>query len=216
MDAHHETPTEPITKGSRSPIVSNDVSIQPQFTRTRRGNPLLAFLLFLLGILLGVLATLFFVIFVAHDRTPMRTTPSTQPSSVTVQVSSVFLTQLVTSKLKTSGLPGEVSNVQVTLTTTNSIQVSGTDTVSLLGLGIPTPFSFILQPYIQSCQAQVHVIRADLGNLPVTDFAQNYENQINQDIQLKVSDLPAGFTYCATSTHTQPDMLSIVYTAKPV
>ena len=216
MDSQHEAPTEPFTKGSHSPIVNSNTSIQSPIVRTRRGNPLLAFLLFLLGILLGILATLFFVIFVAHDRTPIQTTPSTQPSSVIVQVSNVYLTQLVTGKLKTSGLPGEVSNVQVVLTNTNSIQVSGTDTVSVLGLGIPTPFSFTLQPYIQSCQAQVHLISADLGNLPVTNFAQTYENQINQDIQLKVSDLPAGFTYCATSTRTQPDMLSIVYSAKPV
>ena len=213
MDSHHEAPTEAITRGSRSPMTSNPG--QPRPARTRRGNPLLSFLLFLLGILLGILATLFYVVFVAHDRPLIQTTSSTQSSALTVQISSTYLTQLATGKLKTAGLPGEVSNVQVVLTTTNQIQISGTDTVGVLGFGIPTPFSLTLQPYIQSCQAQVHLIHADLGTLPVTNFAQNYETQINQEIQLKSSDLPSGFTYCATSVHTQSDSLSIMYSATP-
>ncbi len=216
MDSHHESPTEPITRGSRSPIVSNNAPVQPRPVITRRGRPLLSFLLFLLGIMLGILATLFFILFVAHDRTPIQTTASTQPSSLTVQISNTYLTQLVSGKLKTSGLPGDVSNVQVVLASNNLIQVSGTDNVSVFGIGsIPAPFSLTLQPYTQTCQPKVHLIHADLGNIPVTDFTQNYEDQINQAIQLKSSDLPSGFNYCATSVHTQSDSLNIVYSATP-
>ena len=215
MDSHHEAPTEAITRGSRSSIVSNNAP-QPRSVKTRRGNPLLSFLLFLLGIMLGILATLFFILFVGHDRIPIQTTSSSQPSSLTVQISSTYLTQLVSGKLKTSGLPGDISNVQVTLTNNNLIQVSGTDSVSVLGIGFSSPFALTLQPYTQSCQPKVRLIHADLGNIPVTNFTQNYEDQINQAIQLKSSDLPAGFNYCATSVHTQSDALSIVYSATPV
>ena len=216
MDSRHEIPTEPVTRGSRSPIGSTNASVQPQLVRTRRGNPLLFFLLFLLGIMLGVLATLFFILFVAHDRTPIQTAFSTQPSSVTVQVSSGYLTQLVSQKLKTSGLGGDISNVQVTLTNNNQIQIRGEDRLNLVIVGITRPFTLTLQPYTQSCQPKVRLIHADLGNIPVTNFAQNYEDQINQDIQVQSSALPSGFTYCATSTHTQSNALSIVYSAKPV
>ena len=215
MDSHHEAPTEPITKGSRFSIGSTKAPAQPRPVRTRRGNPLLSFLLFLLGIMLGILATLFFILFVAHDRTPIQTTPSTQATSLTIQISSAYLTQLVSGKLKTAGLPGEVSNVQVVLTNTNLIQISGTDSVSVLGVNLSSPFALTLQPYTQSCQPKVHLIHADLGNIPVTNFTQNYEDQINQQIQLKSSDLPSGFTYCAISVHTQSNALSIVYSAMP-
>ena len=215
MDSRHEASTEPATRGSRSSIMSNNAP-QPRPVRTRRGRPLLSFLLFLLGIMLGILATLFFILFVAHDRTLIHTTSSSQPSSLTVQISSTYLTQLVSGKLKTSGLPGDISNVQVVLTNNNLIQVNGTDNVSVFGIGsISAPFSLTLQPYTQSCQSKVRLIHADLGNIPVTDFTQNYEDQINQAIQLKSSDLPTGFTYCATSVHTQSDALSIVYSATP-
>ncbi len=216
MDSHHETPTEPITRGSRSPIGSNNAPVQPKPTRTRRGNPLLSFLLFLLGIILGILATLFFILFVAHDRTPTQTAPFTQPSSVTVQVSSGYLTQLVSQKLKTSGIGGNISNVQVTLTSNNQIQIRGKDRLNLVVVGITRPFTLTLQSYTQSCQPKVHLIHADFGDIPVTDFAQNYENQINQDIQVQSSALPSGFIYCATSTHTQANALSIAYSATPL
>ena len=215
MDSHHEAPTEAITRGSRSPIAGNNVSVQPRPVRTRRGNPLLSFLLFLLGIMLGILATLFFILFVAQDRAPIQTTSSKQPSSLTIQISSVYLTQLVSGKLKTSGLPGDISNVQVVLTNNNSMQVSGEDRFNLIITSVTRPFTLTLQPYTQSCQPKVRLIHADLGNIPVTNFAQTYENQINQDIQLKSSDLPPGFTYCATSINTQSNTLSIVYSATP-
>ena len=215
MDSHNESPTEAVTRGSRSSIMSNNAFVQPRPVRTRRGNPLLTFLLFLLGIMLGILATLFFIVFVAHDRVPVQTASSTQPSSLTIQISSVYLTQLASGKLKTAGLPGDISNVQVTLTNNNQIQVSGEDSINLVITRVTRPFTLILQPYTQSCQPKIHLIHADLGNIPVTDFAQNYEDQINQDIQLKSSDLPSGFNYCATSIHTQSNTLSIVYSATP-
>ena len=213
MDSRHKAPTEPIVGGSSLPYARKNVPAQS--TRNRRGNPLLSFLLFLLGIMLGIVATLFFVLFVAHDRAPVQIPSATQPSSLTVQMSSSYLTQLVSGKLKTSGLAGDVSNVQVTLTNDNRIQISGEDQFNLVVTSVTRPFTLILQPYTQSCQPHVRLIHADLGNIPVTDFAQNYEDQINQEIQLQSSDLPSGFTYCAIGVHTQPEMLNIVYSATP-
>lgn len=213
MDSHHEAATEPIV--GRSGLTPTGKNTLTQSFRTRRGNPLLAFLLFLLGIMLGILATLLFILFIAHDRVPISTPVSTQAPSLTVQLSSTYLTQLVSSKLKTAGMPGDISNVQVTLTNDNQIVINGNDRFSLPFVSITRPFILTLQPYIQSCQAHVHLIHADVGNIPITDFIQRYEDQINQEIQLKAADLPSGFTYCAIGVHTQQNALSIMYSAVP-
>lgn len=217
MDSQHEAPTEPIVGGSSLPTARKNTPTQPQPVRIRRGNPLLTFLLFLFGILLGMLATLFFALFVTHDNPRIATTVSTQTSSLTVQIGRTYLTQLVSSKLKTSGIPGNISNVGVSLTNDDQIQISGDDSVTLPFIGSVTkPFSFTLQPYIQSCQPQVHLLSANFVGIPLTNFVpQSYEDQINQDIRLKSSDLPPGFTYCATGVHTQPEMLNVTYSATP-
>ena len=185
-------------------------------TRTRRGNPFLSFLLFLFGIVLGILATLLFVVSSARDNTPISPPVSTQSGSITVQVSNTYLTQLVSSKLKTAGLVGDISNVHVTMTNNNQIQITGEDHFQLLVLSVTRPFTVTLQPTIESCQPRVHVIHADLSDIPVTAFATTYEGQINQQIQFKSSDLPAGFTYCATSVRTDPNALHLTYLATPV
>ena len=215
MDSRHDAPTEPQTRGPRFPSGNSNSQAQPQTIIKRRGNPLLSFLLFLLGIMLGILATLFYILFGAHDRASIQTTSSTQPSSLTVQISSTYLTQLVSRKLKTSGIPGDISNVQVTLANDNSIQVTGQDRFSLFVISVTRPFTVTLQAYTQSCQPRIRLIHADFSDIPVTNFAQSYETQIDQEIQFKTSDLPEGFTYCAVSTHTQANALSIVYSATP-
>ena len=166
--------------------------------------------------MLGILATLFYILFGAHDRALLQASSATQPSSLTVQVSSTYLTQLVSRRLKTSGIQGDISNVQVTLANDNSIQITGQDRFSLFFVSVTRPFTVTLQAYTQSCQPRVRLLHADFSDIPVTNFAQNYEDQINQEIQLKASDLPEGFTYCAVSTHTQANALSIVYSATPM
>ena len=216
MSSQHDAPTERIIGRSSLPTTRKNARSQP--VRVRRGSPLLGFLLFLFGILLGILATLFFALFVAHDNPRVATAVSTQTSSLTVQIGRTYLTQLVASKLKTSGIPGTISNVGVILTNDDQIQISGDDSVMLPIIGsISRPFSFTLQPYIQSCLPHVHLINANFADIPLTSFVpQSYEEQINQEIQLKSSDLPPGFTYCATGIHTQAEMLNITYAATPV
>ncbi len=216
MDLHHDAPTESIEGGSSLSTTRKNASAQSQPVRIRRGNSLLSFLLFLLGVMLGILATLFFALFVIRDRTPIQTPVSTQPSSLTVQISSNYLTQLVSEKLKTSGMTGDITDVRVTLTTDNRIQISGNDRFNLLVVSVTRPFTLTLQPYIQSCQPRVRLLHADLANIPVTNFVTNYEDQINHEIQFTSSNnLPSGFTYCAVNVHTQPDALNIMYSARP-
>ncbi len=211
MESQHDVPTEPII--ADVPAAKGKRYKQPPPTRPRRGNPLVALLLFILGIMLGILATLFFVLFVARDNARLPATVPTQTADITVQVGSTFLTQLVTRKLTTAGLPGNISNVHVTLTSADQIVVQGNDTFDLVFTSVTRPFTITMQTSVQSCQPHVHVLHADLGNIPVTTFATNYESQINQQIQPKGSDLPSGFTYCAISVRTAPEALYLTYSA---
>ncbi len=216
MDSHHNDTTEAIkVDNNRTKPLTSKAIQQPRLARPRRGNPFLSFLLFLLGIVLGILATLLFITTNSHDNAPLATPVSTQSTSLTVQVSNIYLTQLVSKQLKTAGLIGDINNVQVKLTNNNQIQVKGDDHFQLFFLSITRPFTVTLQSTIQACQPHVHVIHADLADISVTAFATTYEGQINQQIQLKASDLPAGFTYCATGVRTDPNALYLTYSATP-
>ncbi len=214
MASPHDDTTDAINVDNRptTPIQNKNFT-RP--TRTRRRSPLLSFLLFLFGIVLGILITLLFIISSARDNAPVPTQVSTQSSSILVQVSSRYLTQLVSSKLKTAGLVGDISNVRVTMASNNQIQITGEDTFQLLILRVTRPFTVVLQPTIEACQPRIHVISANLSDIPVTAFATTYEGQINQQIQFKASDLPAGFIYCATNVRTDPNTLYLTYAATP-
>jgi len=217
MDSHHDDTTESIkVDNDRTKPLTSKAIQQPRLARPRRANPFLSFLLFLLGIVLGILATLLFMIATAHDNVPLTVPVSSQSTTLTVQVSSTYLTQLVSKQLKTAGLVGDISNVQVKLTNNNQIQVNGNDRFQLFFLSVTRPFTVTLQPTIQACQPHVHVIHAELADIPVTAFATTYEGQINQQIQLKASDLPAGFIYCAISVRIDQNALYLMYSATPV
>lgn len=214
MSSPHDDTTDAINVDNDPTTPLKNKTFQ-RLGEARRGNPFLSFLLFLFGIVLGILATLLFIVFSAHDNAPIATPVSTQNGSVMVQVSNTYLTQLVSSKLKTAGLVGDISNVHVMLTNNNQIQINGDDRFQLLFLSVTRPFTVILQPTIEACQPRVHVIHADLADIPVTAFATTYESQINQQIQFKASDLPAGFTYCAIGVHTDQNTLYLTYSATP-
>jgi len=215
MESRPDDTTEAIKVDNARTKPLTSKAIQPRLARPRRGNPFLSFLLFLVGIVLGILVTLLFLIFTAHDNAPLTQPISSQSTSLTVQVSSTYLTQLVSRQLKTAGFFGDISNVQVKLTPNNQIQVSGDDRFQLLFLSVTRPFTVTLQLTIQACQPHVHVIHAALSDISVTAFATTYEGQINSQIQLKASDLPAGFTYCATGVRTDPNTVYLTYSATP-
>ena len=215
MASSHDDTTDAITVDNEPTTPLKEKTLQRP-VRTRRGNPFLSFLLFLFGIVLGILATLLFIVSAAHDNAPVAIPTSPLGSSLTVQVSNAYLTHLVSTRLKTAGLGGDISNVHVTMTDNDQIQIKGDDRFQLLFLSVTRPFTVVLQPTIVACQPHVHVIHADLSDIPVTAFATTYESQINQQIQFKASDLPAGFTYCATNVRTDPNTLYLTYAATPV
>jgi hypothetical protein len=149
------------------------------------------------------------------DRTALSSSPSSGKEAVVVQLSKTFLTQLIQKKADFTGVPGTVSNIQITKMQPNSITVTADDQVSVLGIGTTKQFTLILQPVVNNCAMRMHVLHADLQGVPVTNIAASFEDQINQQLSQSNSALPAGFTYCAIRVRTEAQALIVSYSATP-
>lgn len=175
---------------------------------------------FFLGLLTGALALwLVALLFLGPDRSPLPSPPpSTGGSDLVIQLSPAYLTALVTRNLPRAGLPGQVSQVRVRPQPGHLIEITGEETLTLAGIALTRPFFLQVQPIVETCHLQVHVLRADLGGLPVTGLAALFEERLNQQLveQPAPAGLPAGFRYCATATWTTPSGLWISYSAQPL
>ena len=190
-------------------------SLKRKTSRISFGQRILWFMIFLAGILVGVILVSLFLLFFSFDRPS--TNPAHSPSniSITAEISRAYLTSLITKQVKSSSLPGNVSNVQVTLAQDNLMTVSGDDQIGALGLSITKHFTLTLQMSVITCQLHVKVIHADLAGIPVTGFAALFEGQLNQQLQSQQSGFPSGFTYCLSGVETTTDNLLLLYTATP-
>jgi hypothetical protein len=176
-------------------------------------HPLLFVGTFLLGLLLGGGAVFFYALSIATEGQAVSSSTSSGSGAIMMQVSSTFIAQLIEESIRSSGMPGTVSNVQVVLVHKGPMTVTGDDELSLLGVGVSKHFRLTLQPLVRSCQLQVHVLHADMGGIPVTGFVALFEDQINEQLQVKPTDLPQGFGYCATDVRTESHQLFVTYSA---
>lgn len=178
--------------------------------RSRTGRVLLPLLTLLVGIVLGV-AGIF--LFGGPGARPTNVIPANIKGDIIIEADRSFITQMVTKNLASSGLPGQIKNVNVTLTQGSQMIVNGEDVFSILGIQVTRPFTVTLQFYVVSCYLETHILRADVGNVPVTSFAHSFENQINQQLAIKPEGLPSGFQYCTTGVRTEPGGVFITYSA---
>ncbi len=184
--------------------------------RSRTGRIILPSLTFLLGILIGVGAILLYALSIAGDGQILITSTSHEAGDIIVQVGPAYITHIVASDLQSSGLPGQVSNVKVTLARGDQITITGDDQFTLLlGVGVTKHFTVVVQPLVNDCQLQMHVLHADLQGIAVTGFVANFEGQVNQQLQVKPTNLPKGFVYCATAVRTDPKEVFVTYSATP-
>jgi len=183
--------------------------------RTRTGRIVVPSAALLLGLVLGVLVILLYALAISGDRPFIVTPPPPSTGNIIVQADTTYLTHLVEQNLRTSGLPGDISDVRVKLVSGAQMTITGNDHFSLLGIGVTRQFSLVAQPYVSACNLQMHVIHADVSDIPVTGLAQTFESSINAQLQ-SASPLPQGFTYCATGVRTEPDGMFITYSATPI
>ena len=182
--------------------------------RTRTGRIVVPFTALLLGIFLGVLGLLLYALAISGDQPLIATPPPPTVGNIIVQADSTYLTHLVEQNLRAAGMPGNIRNVRVNLVYGAQMTITGDDQLSLLGIGVTRQFTLVVQPYVSSCNLQMHVIHADVSKIPVTGLVSAFENSVNQQLRAK-SPLPQGFTYCATGVRTEPGAIFITYTATP-
>lgn len=180
--------------------------------RSRTGRVLIPLITLLVGVALGI-AALF--LFGESGVGPMIVVPTSSKGDIIVEADRSFITQLVTKNLNRSGMPGQIQNVNVILTQGSQMMVSAEDILSILGVQVIRPFTFIVQPYVSACVLKVHIVHADFSNIPVTRFARSFENQINQQLSKRPEGLPSGFQYCTTGVRTEPVGMFVKYSATP-
>jgi len=181
--------------------------------RSRSGRVVVPLISLLLGIVLGLAAVF---LFGESGVGPIDIVPVSGRGDIIVEVDRTFITQLVRKNLISSGMPGQIQNINVNLVQGSQMIVSGEDEFSILGLQLIRPFTFTVQLYTNSCFLKIHIVKADFSNIPVTRLVQNFESQINHQLRQSPSGLPSGFQYCTTSVRTEPAGMFVTYMAIPV
>ena len=181
--------------------------------RSRTGRVVIPLIALLVGVVLSVTAL---SLFGESGVGPIIIVPGSSKGNIIVEADRIFITQLVTKNLTSSGMPGQIQNVNVNLKEGGQMIVSGEDVLQIFGVQVNRPFTFNVQLYVSSCFLKIHIVRADFSNIPVTSFAQSFETQINQQLQQKPEGLPSGFQYCTTGVRTEPAGIFLTYEAIPV
>jgi hypothetical protein len=167
---------------------------------------------FLVGVVISVMSIVLYALSISGSVQPIVPVPPAQHGDIEVQVGTAYITHLVGRDLRSSGI-GDVSHVVVTLAKGDQMTINGDDQVMF---GFTRPFTIVVQPFVDACQLKVRVLRAELGGISITGFVAKFESQINQQLEGKSTNLPAGFIYCKTSVSTEPQGLHLTYSAKPV
>lgn len=205
--------TQPKLPPPKSRFAKMLARVRP-WLRTRTGRIVVPVVALLLGILVGVLAILLYALTISGARSFIVTTSLPGTGNIIVQADTTYLTDLVKQNLSTSGMPGDISNVSVSLISGAQMTITGNDRFSLFGIGVTRPFTLVVQPYVSACYLQMHVIHADVSDIPVTGLAQMFESSINAQLRSETT-LPQGFTYCAVGVRTEPSGMFITYSATP-
>lgn len=183
-----------------------------RWMRSRAGRITIPLVALFLGIAVGVGSLLLYGLSGDVKAFPV---PGPGKTDISVMAGKAFITSIISTNLRKSGLPGTVENVQVDLASGDQLTINADDALNILGIGFTKHFTVIIQPYISNCSLQVHITHADLNSIPVTGFVSAFESNINEQLQQKPTGLPQGFQYCATSVSTRPAAMLLTYSAVP-
>ncbi len=133
--------------------------------RSRKGRVLIPLITLVVGIVFGIGAVF---LFGDSGVGPIIVVPASSKGDIIVEADKSFITQLVRKNLNSSGMPGQIQNVNVNLTQGSQMMVSGEDEFTILGIQVIRPFTFTVQIYASSCVLKIHIVNADFSNIPVT------------------------------------------------
>jgi hypothetical protein len=210
--------SDQTTANLHSSAKLSSASSSERYTRKPRsaGRVILFIVAFLLGVIITLAGLFGYILFFASGNTkPVASSSSNAAGAILIETKATYMTQVVQKNMTTASLPGKLSDAQVSFTHNGPMVITANLQIGILGLTTTRQLTLSLQPYISSCQLHLHVIQADLQGLPITAFAQSFEGQINDQMQLKPTGLPAGFNYCVSNVHTEPDGLYLTYSATP-
>ena len=210
-NTHFNEDKHTISSQEGVPIVPlhNTIPIRNTAHRSRWLSPFV----FLSGFIAGIVVLVLLFLVFSADRSVTHVPGTSSSGSITIEISRAYLTSLIAKQLKSSGLPGSISNIQITMAQNNLVTVSGDDQVGIMGLGVTKHVTLTLQLSVVACQPHVTVIHADLDGLPVTGFVALFENELNQKLQSQQSGFPTGFIYCLSSVQTTTDNVILTYSA---
>lgn len=188
--------------------------------RTRRPRSAGRILLFIVAFIAGILVTLaglfgYILFFASGNTQSVVSQTSSATGAIFVQTRTAYMTEVVRKNLNVAGLPGQITDAQVSFTHNGPMVITANIQLSILGIGTARQLTVALQPYVSNCELHLHVAQADLQGFPITVFVQSFEGQINNQMQMKVEGLPPGFKYCVTNVQTDPAGLSLTYSATP-
>jgi hypothetical protein len=205
----NQLPSHPLLPPPRKPRFARIRA----WLRSRTGRIVVPLVALVLGIAIGIGSLLFYGL---SGEGQVLLVPTSGKGDLIVEADKAFLTHVVEMNLRDAGMPGNISNVEVDLANGDHMTINGDDGFSLLGIGVTKHFTIVVQPYVNNCVLQIHVVHADVSSIPVTGFVQSFESHINQQLQQKPSGLPKGFQYCTTGVRTAPAGMFVTYSAKPI
>lgn len=214
MDANNESLNDSLTE----PVDVRGHNPTPPRSK-RRGPSSGCFvgaivLALLLGVVAGVLGSILYADSMAA-KSPISTSKADPNQAIVVQLSNDLITQVATKQLKNTSTPGTITNLKVSTPQEGQLLLTGDDQVSFLGIPITRSFRVTMQPYIDSCKPKLRVLSVDTGGIPVTGLVSNLEETLNSQLNVDLSSLLNGFTYCATGVSTNSKGMTVSYSVSP-
>jgi len=193
--------------------------LDSSYTGTRQpgstGCILLPTLTCLIGIAVGIAAVLLFILLISGNRSPMPVaTPVTSHAAVrvSVQVDAATITPLLEQSLQAAVTPGNITNMHVQFAEGAQMTITGNYDYNVMMAQVSNPFTIELQPLVNECQLQVHILHADFAGVPVTRLAALFEDKLNQELYTLLHTIAGNISYCLTNVHTDPAGLSTTFT----
>jgi hypothetical protein len=176
----------------------------------------LALLTFLIGIVVGVAAVLLIILANSGTNSPL-VVPSSKPGNITAEVDATLIDPIAEQSLQQAGIPGKISNIQVTFAEGAEMTITGQYQYSVLNIPVTQHFTIVLQPAAGACKLQLHIIKANYGGIPATSFATIFEKTINQRLQDAIpSTIENGkYSICMVGVHTHPNSVTINFVVTP-
>ena len=177
----------------------------------------LALLTFIIGIVVGIAAVLLLILAMSGTNPPITTSPP-QPGNITIQADATLIGPIAEKSLQDAGIPGKITNLQVQFDPGDQMTITGSYQYDVLSVSVTQNITIVLQPYVDSCNLQVHIIQANYGSIPVTGFASIFEKQINDKLQQAIPStvLKGSYALCLSSVNTQTGSIILAFSATPL